>query len=401
MCEKFRHTFLSDLNVLRLKIELELESEGEVVSAPWYVCQLAVNPVAVSLKQQLTALIDLGQDYYVKESSNLIDAEMHYAAMLLITRGLEYLHKLELHSESLFEMMRSIEGYRILKEIPIAEIDAQAELQKIVGHKRKLIINVTRCIPQLIDSDFIHHDDTPDLLGQAVKTLGEEYFSALRSGDGELAAPVFRSYFLGILAARDAVATETADWQPPQNIRFIGEPISDLLALSGYAYIFSEFHQQPVLWRSCTDVWNEFLGDAEMYKSLAIMVGLVTVAKRSLMLFVFSNTRNSWKQQLRHILQDLPLVSLDMGSDRMALPRSVRSHPSLCVRTIAPSEDYRSMHYEPEDIFVDMYLAEKLELDKSQWLRLRDLRKDIEDQRELEARYKLQLEIFEGAADAG
>lgn len=392
---------LSDLNLLRKRIELELETEGEVVSAPWYVCQLVVNPVAESLKKQLTALIDLGHDYYVKESNKLIDAERHHAAMLLIHRGLEYSHKLDHHSESLFAIMRVIEGYRVLKELPIAEIDARAEIKKIIDLKRKLIINITRCIPNLLDNDLFRNDDTPDMLGQAVKILGEEYFSALRSGDGKLAAPVFRSYFLGVLAARDAIAMATADWQPPENIRFIGEPISDLLALSGYAYLFGEFHQKSSLWNTCTIVWDEFLNDATMYKSMAMTVRLIGMAKRSLTLFVFSHTRNIWMQQFRHILKDLPLLPLDRGSDRMALRRSVRSHPSLCIRTIAPNEHYRSMHYEPEDIFVDMYLAKKLGLETSQWQGLRNLRKDIEHQRELEAEHDFRLDDFVVASDAG
>ena len=391
---------LSNLDSLRQRIELELQMEGEVISAPWYICQMAVHPVAESLREQLAALIDLGHDYYVEESSNLIDADMHHAAMLLITSGLEYIHKLEHHSEVLFEKMCAIENYRILKELPLAEIDNQDVGQKLTDLKRNLIINVTRCIPKLINNDFFRNDDTPDLLGQAVKTLGEEYFKALESGDGELASLIFREYFPGVLAVGRAVAEETVDWQPPQNIRFISEPMFDLLALSGYAYLFGEFRRDLSLWDTCTEVWEQYLGNAEMYKRLAFMVKLVALAKNELMLTVLSFTRESWHKKLQNILRELPLLQLNMDGEPSAFPRFVRSHQSICIRTIAPTEEFSSMHYKPEDIFVDMHLADKLQLDTSRWLGYLNLSKHIEYQRELEARCDFRLEDIEDAANA-
>ncbi len=391
---------LSNLDYLRNRIEFEFEIEGEIVSAPWYVCQLAAHPVAESLKNQLTALLDLGRECYVTQSSNLIDAEMHGAAMLLIAYGLEYCHKLEHHSEVLFEKMRIIEGYRILKELPFAEIDDQVTLQEIAGKKRELIINVAKCIPNLSDDDFFSNDDTLDLLGQAVKTLGEEYFKALESGDGELASLIFQSYFPGVLAARDAVVAETSDWQPPQNIRFIGEPISDLLALSGYAYLFSELHQERSLWDSCVKIWNQHLDDSEINRSLLAMVKLVALARKSITLFVYSFTRSNWQQCFERTLKDLPLSPMGNRGGRLAFQSYVRRHPSLCIRAVAPAENFHSMVYDPEDVFVDMYLAEKLELDKSQWLGYLNLGKAMEDQRELEARYEFRLDNLAGAADA-
>ncbi|MDE2949812.1 MAG: hypothetical protein OXT68_03515 [Chloroflexota bacterium] len=391
---------LSDLNRLRSKIKFELETQGDVVSAPWYICQLAVQPVAESLKKQLTALKELGRHYYINDSNNLINSELNHAATLLVISGLEYLHKLEFHSQSLFNVMRDIEDHRILTELPFAEIDPQSTVQEIVSLKRMLIMNLARCIPKLVVSDFFTAGDTPDLLGQAVRTLGEEYFNALRSGDGELAAIIFQSYFQGALATKDAVAMETADWQPPQNIRFTVEPISDLLALSGYAYLFSEFHQDSSLWDSCTNIWSQNLVNTGMYESLAMMMQLVALSKRSLMLVVLSHTRDSWRQKFQHVLKELPLLPLDKNGGRMAFHIFVRRHPSLCIRTVAPREDFASMPFEPDDIFIEMYLAEKLQFLKSDWRRLRDIRQSIENQRELEAQYGFQPEDFEDIADA-
>lgn len=391
---------LPSLNQLRRKLEFELETEGGVVSASWYVCQLAVHPVAESLNNQLTALKGLLHDFYITESSKLVEAEMHEAAMLLITRGLEYCHKLEHHSESLFAKMRIIEGYRILKDLPIAEVDDQATIKEIAGLKRELIINVTRCIPKLLDNNLFHSDDTPDLLGQAVRLLGEAYYKALESGDAILAGLIFQSYFPGVLAARDAVALETVDWQPPQNIRFTLEPISDLLALSGYAYLFSEFHQNASLWDSCMNTWSMYLANTKMHESLSSVVQLIALSKRSLMLAVLSHTRENWRQKFQQTLKNLPLLPLDKTGERMGFHIFVRRHPSLCIRTVAPKEDFAYMHFEPDDIFFDMYLTEKLPFRKSDWPGRRDVRQSIEDQRELEAQYGFQPEDFEDIADA-
>src|SRR6202034_445323 len=102
--------------------------------------------------------------------------------------------------------------------------------------------------------------DIPDYLGQAVHRSGEACFEALAQNDPELFRQLFGPYFFGVFAVIERLRPQVADWSDIGTaLTWMTEPLIDLIDLSGYALIFSEYHANQTLWDECRDIWNAYL----------------------------------------------------------------------------------------------------------------------------------------------
>ena len=254
---KFPFFMLSKIEYLGHRLRFELAVEGHLTSAQWYITQLAVvHPVADMLQSQLTELLRLGTETYIMNSDKLIESGKTAAATFTINRGLEFFKKLPHLLQQIDATMEAIECYRIEHEIPFAEIDTDSVKQQITNLEHHLIKNLAQCVPRLTQDERFHTSETPDLLGQALNTLSEKYYSALASNDVELSADVFLSYFQGTVMKQTLLAKSIMHYEFPVNLTYSCQPVTELLTLSGYAFLFSEYHKEPGLWETCKSVWE-------------------------------------------------------------------------------------------------------------------------------------------------
>lgn len=390
---------VSNLEYLRDRLRLEIETDGEVVSAEWYVCQLALLPIAETLKAQLTELLHLGRKYYTEFPRRIVRIGLGRAAVLTTLDGLEYLKKLKFHASEIYTRMEKIEQFRVSKELPFAKIEKETVECEIDELERQLILNIAQFMPLFARDDYEDWEETPDLLGHAVSVLGNHYFHGLLSSDTELASRVFPSYLVGIICVRESLVGKCAERHYPESIICAAEPLLEAFALGGFAFLFSEYHQESGLWQSCIDTWDKLLSDADMRDKLMANVQLIDHAKRIPMLTGRSVLRSNWSQHFDRTVAQLPSIPLDKKGHPARIRRQVRNHPSLCIRALVSSDmHFRTIHYDPEDIFVDMYLAHKLKLARSWSSRLRNAKQAIKRQQELEEEQGFCFENLEDSA---
>ena len=388
---------LSNIEYLQHRLRFEFTVEGRIVSAEWYIIQLGVvHPVADMLQSQLRELIRLGEEIYTSNLGQLIESGRGAAATLIIGSGLEYFHKLTHHSEQIFETMKAIESYRIEKDIAFAEIDAGNTNQRITDLKHQLIKSLAQCVPQLTKDEVFLSNKTPDLLGQALNTLGEEYFSALSSNEVDLTSSVFPAYFAGSLAKRKLLVKMTSEYQDPASIIVhTSQPIMELLALSGYAFLFSEYYRETGLWESCKSVWAFYLAKSEFADYLCALFHMIDQEKW----MFFSSprfARRRWEQKFRDRMRMVPLVPLEKESDRAFYRAQVRRHSSIVIRALLGDENFAGiMVHDPIDVFVSLYLRDKLPISNLDRNYYRDISERIGDQKEREERHGFCIDDWE------
>ena len=390
---KFPFFMLSKIEYLQHRLKFELAVDGHLTSAQWYITQLAVvHPVADMLQSQLTELLHLGTETYIKKSDKLIESGRTTAATFTINRGLEFSNKLPYLVQQILATMAAIEHHRIEHEIDFAEINTADIIQQITSLEHHLLKNLARCVPRLTQDERFHTSETPDLLGQALNTLGEKYYSALAENDVELTTDVFLGYFQGTLIKQALLAQSTTHYEFPVNLTYSCQPLTELLTLSGYAFLFSEYHQEPSLWESCKSVWEPRLSISENEKLLLQLLQRVGYAKSQPFMSPRFATTTQWQQDFTSRMVGLPLVPLSADDDNAFHRPQVRKHPSLVLRALLL--DWGSpwiMHHDPIDVFVSLYLRDELPISDLDEQYYQDVREDIKNQKEREQHHGFRI----------
>jgi hypothetical protein len=125
----------------------------------------------------------------------------------------------------------------------------------------------------------------------------------------------------------------------------------DLIEISGYALIFSEYHDNPTLWSICRGLWDDYLGDDSAAPRLAFLAAvcghhhhLFSISPRSVL-------RTEWEMVTTRLFGELPREPGHVGfSDGRVV------HDSALIRRIAPSGLHAMAYFTPQDAFVVRYL---------------------------------------------
>ena len=379
---------LSQMEYLRDRLRIEFDADGDIVSPEWYIRQLALLPIAETLDSQLAELLQLGRRFYVDRPERLANSGMQLAAVMTTLDGLEYFHKLRFHAVAIYERMEIVEQNRVLEAIACPKIDRETVETKIGKSERQLNLNLAKFVPFFTRDDYEQSEEIPDLQGHVVTVLANSYFQGLMSKDVELCTHVFRSYLVGSICVRQSIGEKCSGLEYPANLAYAAEPTTEAFALSGFAFLLSEYHQEPELWESCVGVWRKLLVDSDTKAKVAAEVLLIDHANQLPLLTGRSVLRTDWGQKFTRLVAQLPSKCLKKDADPIWHEARVRNHPSLCIRAIVSCDiPVLSIRYDPQNIFLDVFLKKEIALDRSNAWRMPDVNESMQRQRELEERH--------------
>ena len=392
---------LSQMEYLRVRLRIELELDGAIVSPEWYLFQLSLLPVAEKLNSQLTELLQIGRMVYVDWPKRLARTGMQRAAVMTTLDGLEYFHKLRFHASAIYERMEIVQRHRVLDSISCPSIDKCSQENSISVLERQLRVNLSNFVPFFAQDDYEKWEETPDLEGHLVTELANSYFQGLMTNDVEFCAQVFLSYLVGNTCVRQSIGSKRLDLDNTANLLYVSEAVLEAFALSGFAFLFSEYHQESGLWQSCKQSWAKLLSDAVTRDKVKAHVQLVDHAKRIPLLTGRSMLRSNWSQRFDQCVAEIPVVTLHEDRARPWARSQIRHHRSLCIRAIVSCDmPFTSIFADPEDIFMDVFLAQELDIDRSNAWRSRDVNEAMLRQDEYEKRHGFVYERIEGEPDA-
>ena len=156
-----------------------------------------------------------------------------------------------------------------------------------------------------------------------------------------------------------------------------------LIDISGYAYLFSEYHEEPILKEPIEKAWDTYLNEESGSQRLQSLAAAVSLSESGFEIEHRSTLRSSWKQMIQKLLSDVKHeeVPIDYNlaaiSGILAEPETFPIHKSPLVRVLAKHPDY--LFYDGIDIFIAKFVhfregEEKLDFG---WKRRRDLEEQI------------------------
>jgi len=343
---------IQEFEFLQGRLDFELRAEGKIVSPEW----MQIEMVALSFVRVLDSVTKLLVDEFEITFGNEADTQLAGKNFILVAqlvqRGLEGCDKLSKHFIDYKSWHADYSALNRSGEYDWPKIDWDSFRQRIATLRERLIKALAKSSNEL--AEIPESESWPDFFGHAYTVLAEECFTAMASGKEDLFQVVFPPFFNLVLHAKEKLRQKF--YGDAQNIRLSLEPLADLMAVSGFAAVFSELDTKRY-WSLVEQCWNKYFllyaddgSRNQFFKLLCICVEPNwRIAPRSVM-------RTRWEQMFDRFLRARGFVSERAFWEGYA--EEEPSHPSLLVRFVCRSS---RAHTDMCDVFLALYVFKRPE----------------------------------------
>ena len=299
----------SQLEFVYDRINFELRVEDCQISPHWYINQLVLMKYADLCKDAIKLTSDIISKKFVELCQRFKDSQHYIYAAQHASRGLELCEKIFYHLSSLKKANDELSKNHILKDLEWPHWDLDVLENKLKDARIDLIIIIAECMPFLAFSERC--EEVPDYFGRAYNTIYKEAHSVLQNNNTEEFKKIISPLFISALKAYDNLQNERRlqSQEPRTKMGYLTQPLVDLLELSGYVKIYSEYHQNPQLWQECAQLWDEyFLKSPNAENAIKYFVTIDEIRHSMPLLFSRDILRTNFEIQFKNILRKSGLI---------------------------------------------------------------------------------------------
>jgi len=348
---------LSDIEWLQKTLLFEFETENEILSPDWYKKELIILWHSKRTFENINAFIYETNEIREWVLVNVPLKTNPWLASCFLSRELEYFNKLQNRINQLDNYWRSLLENRHIKKLPWPELIFEKCNESLKIQKQTLL----KYLPDLTIalSTKKRTDDFPDYFGQFLFEMSEEIFKNSSNNEIDIAKDLFQGFFKGSLSKFSEIIPDPTmpNWQFNNAFLIACGPILDLIDLSGYIKLFSEYYKNDSLWNKVKETWDQYFSENTKQK-LEFMASLINFEGDLSMISASSLHRTTWSQYTYRIFQnEIPRVTDERDSGhgifRTIGYETIPLHESPLVRTFA-TERFISF-YDGIDVFINEY----------------------------------------------
>jgi hypothetical protein len=321
------------------RIEFEQVIEGQRLSKPKYVQQLAVQRLLQHYANVLPALCDFYQNLLPDFVESLSELKMTESATQVVLASLHSHWKLPRWMDDIAQLVDRYHKHEHYTEeqYKLPEINTVEMIQRLASARDDAITRL--CSGSMVGHIFEskHNDELPDHFGQIYFELAEACISALEKNAVsklDKVLPMFMS--MAFLAADSRFADPSLDVNNEFRLHLISTVINDLASVLGFAILYGEYFGNEKLSAGAIakfDAWIERATDKQQYFKRMVLLSNPhsfswSASPRGLI-------RINWKMSFEHRARQ------DGFGDQMRMTRGV-SHPNKIVREFLRSHSYAS-----------------------------------------------------------
>lgn len=334
------------------RIEFEQEIEGQRLSKPKYVQQLAVQKLLQHYAKVLPAVCDFYQNMVPSFVASLAKLKMSEAATQVVLGSLHSHWKLPRWFDEFAQLVDRYQGYGhytekqyILPEIDLVEMSKQLAS---VRDDAIAMLGSSAMVEHIFEPK--HNDELPDHFGQIYFELAEACISALEQNDEsklEKVLPMFLT--LTFLAADSKFTDPSLDVNDEFRLHLISTVINDLASVLGFAMLYGAYFDNEKLSESALakfNTWIEHATDKQQY--LKRMVFLSNPYSFSMSASPRGLIRINWKMSFEHRARH------DGFGNQMSMGRGAQ-HPNEIVR------EFLRSHSDASHLFFAKQVVPQLE----------------------------------------
>lgn len=351
----FPEHLLEYLEWLHPRLEFESNVEGKVVSPSWYLEELMAKAEAENFVVAMKCFYDEASQLY-EHWAKLANSSKHpWLAAVALSREWEYWHTIDANSDALIRYWNHLNTDRRLEGLPWPNSNTDELIQKKEQRKKEIL--------KLMSSENVllsfnsRSESHPDFAGQFLHTVGEALLTAICENDCDTIETLFKDYFVGSILRYQQLWPET---QEPtshieHDVKVACAPLLDLIDISGYAFLMSDYHDELRLKQPIIKEWNHTLTKNPPMLSLKGLAAVVSLSEEGFTLPHRSINRIRWQQTVSKYFRGVE--SQEILGRRYIVPETIAKHESSLIRTFAQFLDWHDL-YDGLDIFVAKYILQ-------------------------------------------
>lgn len=346
------------------RIRFEQKIEGQRLSRPKYVQQLAVQKLLQHYLRVLPAVCDFHQNMVPDFVTALATLKMSEAATQVVLASLHSHWKLPRWFDELSHLVNRYQEYEHYTEkqyiLPKIDFDEMSKQLTSAHDGAITMLSEGPMVEHIFE--LKHNDEFPDHFGQIYFELAEACISALEQNDeGKLDKVLPMFLFLAFLAADSKFADPSLDVNDEFRFHLISTVINDLAFVLGFSILYGAYFDNGKLSESALakfENWIEHATDKQQYLKRMVLLSnphsfSMNASPRSL---IRINWETSFEHRARH----------DGFSDQMSMGRGEK-HPNKIVREFLRSHsDVSHLFFakqiipqlEPIDFEIDYHITD-------------------------------------------
>lgn len=352
---------LEQLEWLGPTLEFEERVEGGVISPAWYIQELIAQQEAKNLLTAMSFFYEKTGDLYKHWIETATSSKHPWLAAAMLSTELEYWNKLDHHANTLDDLWNDLNSDRRIEKLPWPSLDIDNLVEKKKQRKKELLkFTSTENIPLSLIS---RPESYPDFAGQFLHTVGEALLTAMCENDYDMVEALFKGYFYGSSLQFEQLKPKEAklDRQNQIDLKIAVAPLLDLMDISGYAYLLSDYHDTLCLKETIVKVWDEYLDQNSTQLRLKFFAAAVSLTESAFETAHRSINRTRWMQTIQRLLEELERQEVPPGPGirrTYSPPETVAIHKSPLVRIFA-RDSWGAYHGDGIDIFLAKYVRQR------------------------------------------
>jgi hypothetical protein len=307
-------------------------------------------------------------------------ANRYWLAASCVTREKEFLSKFKSHLYVFETYWKRVADYQKHDNYwPEFELESLVASQRTQGDE--IDVMGGKISSALISEE--KPDDYPDFAGQFLHSLGEAAFSSLLEDNEEKFVTLYPVFFKAIFAQAQKLMPSNVkeEWVRENLTKVAVTPIIDLVDLSGYAILMSEYYGNDKPRRVIEFCWGEYLGREGSLNSVhvGLVFSILATFDRAFEIPHRNEYRFRWERKVNDkLINNISYRSIikrhSFIEDKLIL------HKSALVRLFA--KDEMALNHNGIDIFFTFILNPMLP-NESQGII--NIRRNLEDELQREA----------------
>ncbi|WP_323801677.1 hypothetical protein [Parasphingorhabdus sp.] len=327
----FPSPLLERMQSTKIRVEFETTVEGRTLMPPSYITQLIAKDFTAATSKGIDRLLMDMKRTTTEAVASFVAEKREYIATPILLSSFRSVTQFSHFIDLLDKNLDAIYALQIYPEYEIIKVDTERAKAEFADLRSELLSALCSMpIISFLAGDLGEAEELPDYFGHSYFMLAEECFKACKENDSDRFKKLFLGF--GILAqlAFSRFNDKKGQVSDEYFLSLLGTIAEDMLALTGYALVFAEIHENADLKSHANDVWERLLDNAQDRQvHLRWIIQISSALKASFFGAPRNLIRTEWSMQLERALREMGF------DDGMDFGRAGRQHPSPIVRSVA------------------------------------------------------------------